>query len=166
MPKPSSASLATATSGLPKIHAISQQSRFHTETLESAQGEIDLKGVTISIGDNELIVDSRLKLKAGVRYALVGRYARVSLPASDNRLMPCLPLGMGPESPVRSRLILEDLAHNTTHRPLSIAAVYCGQAHPGSQQITTCSTRGSNRRWYSSGGERGRDGAAACCERR
>ncbi|TCD63191.1 hypothetical protein EIP91_005858 [Steccherinum ochraceum] len=74
MPKPSTTTVAsTPTKSLPKIHATSQQSRFHTETLETAQGEIDLKGVAIAIGDNELITDSRLKLKAGVRYALVGR---------------------------------------------------------------------------------------------
>lgn len=55
------------------IIATSQQSRFHTETLNTAVAEIDLKGVTISIGQRELITDSRLKLKEGVRYALVGR---------------------------------------------------------------------------------------------
>lgn len=78
MPKPTSSSDAAKNDSLPipqKIHAVSQQSRFHTETFDSAQGEIDLKGVTISIGDKELIVDSRLKLKPGVRYSLIGRYA-------------------------------------------------------------------------------------------
>ena len=55
-----------------KIIATSQQSRFHTETLDTSI-EVDLKDVTISIGDRELIVGSRLKLKEGVRYALVGR---------------------------------------------------------------------------------------------
>lgn len=56
----------------PKIIAISQQTRFHTETLDTT-AEVDLKGVTVSIGDHELVSDSRLKLKDGVRYALVGR---------------------------------------------------------------------------------------------
>ena len=56
-----------------KILATSQQSRFHTETLDPNSTDVDLKDVTISIGNKELITDSRLKLKEGVRYALVGR---------------------------------------------------------------------------------------------
>ena len=56
-----------------KILATSQQSRFHTETLDPNSTDVDLKDVTISIGNNELITDSRLKLKEGIRYALVGR---------------------------------------------------------------------------------------------
>ena len=63
----------------PKILATSQQSRFHTETLDANHSEVDLKGVTVSIEDNELVTDSRLKLKDGVRYALVGRCALTSL---------------------------------------------------------------------------------------
>ena len=57
----------------PSILATSQQSRFHMETLNAAVAEIDLKQVSVSIGQNELVTDSRLKLKEGVRYALVGR---------------------------------------------------------------------------------------------
>lgn len=57
----------------PSINATSEQSRFHTETLNTSVAEIDLKGVSITIGPRELITDSRLKLKEGVRYALVGR---------------------------------------------------------------------------------------------
>ncbi|KAI0091739.1 P-loop containing nucleoside triphosphate hydrolase protein [Irpex rosettiformis] len=57
----------------PAIVATSQQSRFHTETLNTSVAEIDLKGVTISVGHRELITDARLKLKEGIRYALVGR---------------------------------------------------------------------------------------------
>ena len=54
------------------ITATSQQTRFHVDTLESAT-EIDLHGVSISIGDKELLADVDVRLKAGVRYALVGR---------------------------------------------------------------------------------------------
>lgn len=79
MPKPSSSSKTVPVPVQPKIHAISQQSRFHTETLDTIQGEIDLKDVTISIGDRELIMDSRLKVKGGVRYALVGRYVAATI---------------------------------------------------------------------------------------
>ncbi|KAF9491905.1 P-loop containing nucleoside triphosphate hydrolase protein [Pleurotus eryngii] len=62
----------TITSKIPKIIATSQQSRFHSETLDTTT-EVDLKGVNISIGDRELISDSKLRFKAGIRYALVGR---------------------------------------------------------------------------------------------
>lgn len=54
------------------IVCTSRQSRFHTETIDS-QEEIDLKTVNIAIGDRELLVDADLKLKAGVKYALIGR---------------------------------------------------------------------------------------------
>lgn len=54
------------------ITATSQQTRFHVDTLES-QTEVDLHGVSISIGEKELLRDADLRLKAGVRYALVGR---------------------------------------------------------------------------------------------
>ncbi|KAH8102112.1 P-loop containing nucleoside triphosphate hydrolase protein [Cristinia sonorae] len=99
MPKPSSSTISNAKpTGLPKIHAISQQSRFHTETLETAQGEVDLKDVTISIGEKELIVDARLKLKAGVRYALVGRNGTgksTLLQAVADKLIPGLSKSLG-----------------------------------------------------------------------
>ncbi|KDQ27465.1 hypothetical protein PLEOSDRAFT_51211 [Pleurotus ostreatus PC15] len=65
-------SKSTITSKIPKIIATSQQSRFHSETLDTTT-EVDLKGVNISIGDRELISDSKLRFKAGIRYALVGR---------------------------------------------------------------------------------------------
>ncbi|KAJ7724833.1 P-loop containing nucleoside triphosphate hydrolase protein [Mycena metata] len=54
------------------IIATSQQSRFHTETLDTTL-EIDLKAVTISIGERELISSSHLRLKEGIRYGLIGR---------------------------------------------------------------------------------------------
>ncbi|KAG9220476.1 hypothetical protein CCMSSC00406_0003932 [Pleurotus cornucopiae] len=65
-------SKSTIASKIPKIIATSQQSRFHSETLDTTT-EVDLKGVNISIGDRELISDSKLRFKAGIRYALVGR---------------------------------------------------------------------------------------------
>jgi hypothetical protein len=59
----------------PSITATSQQSRFYTATLDPAtQQEVDLHGVTISVGNEDLLINSKLRLKTGVRYALVGRY--------------------------------------------------------------------------------------------
>ncbi|GAA5815226.1 hypothetical protein MFLAVUS_008732 [Mucor flavus] len=57
----------------PELVAISQQSRFHTETLETSNKEIDLPGIQVSIGQNDLLVDAHLKLKPLVRYGLVGQ---------------------------------------------------------------------------------------------
>lgn len=54
------------------IICTSQQSRYHVDTLDTSQ-DIDLHGVSIALGQNELIQDSRLKVKEGVRYALIGR---------------------------------------------------------------------------------------------
>jgi ABC-type molybdenum transport system ATPase subunit/photorepair protein PhrA len=74
MPKSTSKLIPAETSNNPfkRITATSQQTRFHVDTLES-QTEIDLHGVGIAIGERELLVDVELKLKAGTRYALVGR---------------------------------------------------------------------------------------------
>lgn len=48
------------------IVATCQQSRFHTETLDAATNDIDLKGVNVSVGDIELLNDAHLKLFSGV----------------------------------------------------------------------------------------------------
>jgi ABC-type molybdenum transport system ATPase subunit/photorepair protein PhrA len=58
-----------------QLLATAQQSRFHAETLDTSH-EIDLKDVTVSIGDRELVAPSHLRLKEGVRYALVGQCGR------------------------------------------------------------------------------------------
>jgi ABC-type transport system involved in cytochrome bd biosynthesis fused ATPase/permease subunit len=74
MPKSTSKPIHSQSSNNPFQHitATSQQTRFHVDTLES-QTEIDLHGVGIAIGERELLVDVELRLKAGTRYALVGR---------------------------------------------------------------------------------------------
>jgi len=46
-----------------------QQTRF----FDPNETEVDLVGLTIAVGDRELLCDTRLKLKSGTRYALVGR---------------------------------------------------------------------------------------------
>lgn len=53
--------------------ATTQQSRFHSETLETNSTELDLPGVNITVNNQELLVDAHLKLKAGTRYGLVGQ---------------------------------------------------------------------------------------------
>ena len=55
--------------------ALIHTTRFHTETLDTVSKEIDMKGVGISIGNIDLIIDSHLRLKAGTRYGFLGRYA-------------------------------------------------------------------------------------------
>ncbi|KDQ06596.1 hypothetical protein BOTBODRAFT_246354 [Botryobasidium botryosum FD-172 SS1] len=57
----------------PKIIATSQTSRFHVDTITTLSQEIDLKQVNISVGNLDLLVDAHVRLKTGIRYALVGR---------------------------------------------------------------------------------------------
>ncbi|KAF9971479.1 hypothetical protein BGZ73_005579, partial [Actinomortierella ambigua] len=57
----------------PVIEAFSQQSRFHSETFETLSKDVDLKQVNLIIADRPLITDTRLWLKAGTMYGLVGR---------------------------------------------------------------------------------------------
>lgn len=58
------------------IQASSQQSRFHTSTLEvtsTVNLDIDLKNVTLTVGQRDLLDGCDIKLKEGKRYALIGR---------------------------------------------------------------------------------------------
>ncbi|KAI1312633.1 hypothetical protein EDD11_002905 [Mortierella claussenii] len=55
------------------VEAYSQQSRFHEETMETLSKEVDLKQVNINIGGQPLLKDTRLWLKSGTMYGLVGR---------------------------------------------------------------------------------------------
>ncbi|KAL7414181.1 P-loop containing nucleoside triphosphate hydrolase protein [Mrakia frigida] len=56
------------------ITCVSQQSRFHAETLDTASTEVDLKGVTVTVGTKlEVLSDCHLRFKSGVRYGFLGR---------------------------------------------------------------------------------------------
>ncbi|KAJ7098765.1 P-loop containing nucleoside triphosphate hydrolase protein [Mycena belliarum] len=93
------------------ISATSQQSRFHAETLDTSL-EIDLKGVTISIGERELIVASHLRLKDGIRYGLVGRNGSgksTLLTAIADKLIP----GLSPSIRILLLSQVEDSARAT-----------------------------------------------------
>ncbi|KAJ2713629.1 hypothetical protein H4R19_002151 [Coemansia spiralis] len=57
----------------PTVQAFSQQSRFHAETVTTLSNDVDLKGVNVIVNDVELLVDTRLWLKAGTHYGMVGR---------------------------------------------------------------------------------------------
>lgn len=57
----------------PVVSAYSQQSRFHAATITTLSKEVDLRNVNVTIDDSDLLVDSRLWLKAGVHYGMVGR---------------------------------------------------------------------------------------------
>ncbi|EFI26724.1 hypothetical protein CC1G_15647 [Coprinopsis cinerea okayama7 len=57
----------------PVITAYSQQSRFHRETFDANTTDIDVKGVNISIGNMDILVDAHLRLKKGVKYGMVGQ---------------------------------------------------------------------------------------------
>ncbi|KAJ1806108.1 hypothetical protein LPJ77_003819 [Coemansia sp. RSA 2523] len=63
----------TAAIRQPKVQAFSQQSRFHTETVTTLSNDVDLRGVNVIVNDTDLLVDSRLWLKSGYHYGMVGR---------------------------------------------------------------------------------------------
>ncbi|KAJ7068669.1 P-loop containing nucleoside triphosphate hydrolase protein [Mycena amicta] len=108
---PKSNSKAAAAKNPSVITAVSQQSRFHTETLDSSL-EVDLKGVSISIGERELITASHLRFKNGVRYGLVGRNGSgksTLLTAIADRLVP----GLNPSIRILLLSQVEDHARAT-----------------------------------------------------
>lgn len=51
------------------IHFISQQSRFHLETLETPSKDLDIPGIQLSIGDTKLLEDAQLRLFSGAKAA-------------------------------------------------------------------------------------------------
>ncbi|KAH6908912.1 P-loop containing nucleoside triphosphate hydrolase protein [Coprinopsis sp. MPI-PUGE-AT-0042] len=55
------------------INAYSQQSRFHRETFDANTTDLDIKGVNITVGLKDILVDAHLRLKKGVRYGMVGQ---------------------------------------------------------------------------------------------
>lgn len=57
----------------PVIAAYSQQSRFHSATLTTLSRDVDLRDVNVTVDDADLLVDTRLILKAGCHYGFVGR---------------------------------------------------------------------------------------------
>ncbi|TIB82635.1 P-loop containing nucleoside triphosphate hydrolase protein [Wallemia mellicola] len=56
-----------------QVVATSQTSRFHSETLETLSNDVDVKGVNITVGDHDLLIDAELKLFDGVKYGLCGQ---------------------------------------------------------------------------------------------
>jgi hypothetical protein len=59
---------------VPRVVATSRQTRFNP-LVQGDAGEVDLHDVTISVGERELLVDGRVRLKSGVKYGMIGRYA-------------------------------------------------------------------------------------------
>ena len=55
------------------LTAASQQSRFHGTHSVATGGDVDIRGASLAIGDRELLTEGRVTLRAGGRYALVGR---------------------------------------------------------------------------------------------
>lgn len=97
----------------PEIVAITQQSRFHTETLETSNKELDLPGVQISVNQLDLLVDAHLKLKPLTRYGLVGQNG-----VGKSVLMKCLADNILVGLPQNLNILhisqLEDFNENTT----------------------------------------------------
>ena len=55
-----------------RIVATSRQTRFNP-LVQSDASEVDLNDVNISIGEREILVDARIRLKNEVKYGLIGR---------------------------------------------------------------------------------------------
>lgn len=75
-----------------------QLSRFHLETIEgSATGDVDIRGLCLTVANRELLTDAHLALRCGVRYGLVGCNGTgksTLLKACANKSIPGLPCGM------------------------------------------------------------------------
>ena len=52
--------------------ATSRQTRFNP-LVQGDASEVDLNDVNITIGEREILVDGRIRLKGGVRYGMIGR---------------------------------------------------------------------------------------------
>lgn len=100
------------------IHCSSQQSRFHTETLDTSK-EIDLKEVAISIGERELLSGAHLRLKDGVKYGLSGRNGTgksTLLTAIADKLIP----GINPSLRILLLSQVEDSTRSSQDTSLSV----------------------------------------------
>ena len=61
------------TSSTPPIIATAQQSRFDSALVDPTSiAELELATVNIAIGQHEILVDTEIKFKDGLKYALVG----------------------------------------------------------------------------------------------
>lgn len=57
-----------------RIVATSRQTRFNP-LVQGDASEVDLNDVNISVGEREILVDGRIRLKGGMKYGLIGRSA-------------------------------------------------------------------------------------------
>ena len=64
--------MTATTSGSARIVATSRQTRFNP-LVQGDASEVDLNDVDISIGEREILVDARIRLKNGIKYGLIGR---------------------------------------------------------------------------------------------
>lgn len=55
------------------VEVSTQLNRFHEATVDHSSKDIFLNGINIKIGDNDLLIDSQLKIESSCRYGLVGR---------------------------------------------------------------------------------------------
>jgi hypothetical protein len=55
-----------------RIVATSRQTRFNP-LVQGDASEVDLHDVNISVGEREILVDARVRLKSGIKYGMIGR---------------------------------------------------------------------------------------------
>ena len=68
--------------------ATSRQTRFNP-LVQGDASEVDLNDVDISIGEREILVDARIRLKSGIKYGLIGRNGCGKSSKSAITLGPC-----------------------------------------------------------------------------
>ena len=78
MPKPSSKTASSASSPVRRapdeIVVTTQQSRFHADATDAPESkEVDIKDVTLAIGERELLSSAHLRIQEGIHYVFVGR---------------------------------------------------------------------------------------------
>ena len=78
MPKPSSKTQSGSSSPVRRapdeITVTTQQSRFHADAVDAPESkEIDIKDVTLTIGERELLSHAHLHIEEGAHYVFVGR---------------------------------------------------------------------------------------------
>ncbi|PPQ64031.1 hypothetical protein CVT24_008844 [Panaeolus cyanescens] len=121
-----------------EIVAYSQQSRFHRETFDANNTDIDLKDVNITVNDKEILVDAHLRLKPGVRYGMVGQNGvgkSILMSVMGDNILVGLPQNVRIlhiaqlEEPVPGRTILEEVLNSDTERMRIIREAKALQGH-------------------------------------
>lgn len=146
MPKASKSTASSRVKDPGLITVTGQQSRFHTDAVDApALKDVDVKDLTISIGEHEILDHAHLRLFDGVHYVFSGRNGTgksTLLKALAERRIPGVPsnlrillLGqtrvssdLEDDSSIQSesnRTVLEYVTRSDTHRERALREANC-----------------------------------------